>query len=183
MVFDITQLKKVRKQLNLTQHQFAQKAGISQSLIAKIESGKLDPTYSKVKKIEQALELLTKHHEKQAKDIMNKNIISISPKENSEKIVNIMSKHSISQVPVIDKEIIIGLISESTLLRKDIKNKTAEEIMDESPPIIGKDASIQVIKQLLQFYPLVIIKEKGKLTGLITKADLIKNFKLVKFIW
>ena len=51
MVFDITHLKKIRKQLDLTQYAFAKEAGISQSMVAKIESGKLDPTYSYIKKI------------------------------------------------------------------------------------------------------------------------------------
>ena len=78
MVFDISQLKKIRKQLDLTQFQFAKKAGISQSMIAKIESNKLDPTYSKVKKIELALELLTKHGEKQERGYLNCIITSVN---------------------------------------------------------------------------------------------------------
>ena len=68
MVFDITQLKKIRKQLDLTQHQFAKNSGVSQSMIAKIEAGKLDPTYSYVRKIEDAMSSLTKHKEKEAKE-------------------------------------------------------------------------------------------------------------------
>ncbi len=178
MVFDITQLRKIRKQLGLTQHQFAKTAGISQSLIAKIESGKLDPTYSKVKKIEQALEILTKHHEKEAREIMNKNIISVQENEKVSKIIELMNKNSISQVPVLNVGNVLGLISESTILSKnldDIKKLTAKDIMEESPPIIAKDTKIEVIKKLLQHYPIVLVKEKGKLIGLITKADLIKS--------
>ncbi len=44
MLFNIEHLKKIRKQLNLTQHQFAKESGVSQSMVAKIESNKLDPT-------------------------------------------------------------------------------------------------------------------------------------------
>lgn len=178
MVFDITQLKKIRKQLNLTQHQFAIKAGISQSMIAKIERNKLDPTYSKIKKIENTLELLTKHHEKQAKDIMTKNIISVTPNEKITNIIKLMNKHAISQIPIIDKKNIIGLISESSILNKNlenIKHLTAKDILEEAPPIISKKTKIEIIKQLLQYYPLLLVKEKGNLTGLITKSDLIKS--------
>ena len=120
MVFDITQLKKIRKQLNLTQHQFAIKAGISQSMVAKIEAGKLDPTYSNIKKIEQALESLTKQEEKEAKDIMIKNIISVNQNEKISNIIKIMNKHSISQLPVLDNEKVIGLVSESSILNKNL---------------------------------------------------------------
>src|SRR3989344_1403446 len=118
MVFDITQLKKIRKQLNLTQHQFAIKAGISQSMVAKIEAGKLDPTYSNIKKIEQALESLTKQEEKEAKDIMIKNIISVNQNEKISNIIKIMNKHSISQLPVLVNERgkLIGLITKADLI-------------------------------------------------------------------
>ena|SRR3989344_2069382 len=175
MVFDITQLKKIRKQLDLTQFQFANKAGISQSMVAKIEAGRLDPTYSYVKKIEQTLGLLTKHHEKEAKDIMNKLIISVGSDEQISNIIKLMTKHGISQVPVLEKGDLVGLISESTILQKEKNVKIAKEIMEELPPVIAKDAKIEVVKQLLGFYPIVFVKEKGRLIGLITKADLIKS--------
>tara|TARA_Y100000034_G_C6825319_1_gene372051 strand:+ start:30 stop:572 length:543 start_codon:yes stop_codon:yes gene_type:complete len=178
MVFDITQLKKIRKQLNLTQHQFAKTSGLSQSLIAKIESGKLDPTYSKVKKIEEALELLTKKHEKEAREIMMKKIISVQQDEKASKIIDLMNKNSISQIPILEKDKVIGIVSESSIISKnleEIKLLKAKDIMEESPPIIAKDTKLEVIKKLLQHYPLVLVKEKGKLIGLITKADLIRS--------
>lgn len=178
MVFDITQLKKIRKQIGLTQHQFASKAGISQSLIAKIEAEKLDPTYSKVKKIEQALELLTKALGKEAKDMMAKRIISIKPNERIPNIIKLMNKYNISQAPIIDKDNVIGLVSESSILSgnlKDINNLTANDIMTEVPPIISKNAKQEVIKHLLKYYPLLLVKDKDKLAGLITKTDLIKS--------
>jgi predicted transcriptional regulator len=177
MVFDITHLKKIRKQLNLTQHQFAKTAGLSQSLIAKIESGKLDPTYSKVKKIEQALEILAKKHEKEAREIMVRKIISVQQEEKATKIIEVMNKHSVSQIPILEKDKVIGIVSESSLSRglEEIKLLKARDIMEEAPPIMAKDTKLEVIKNLLQHYSLVLVKEKGKLIGLITKADFIKS--------
>jgi len=163
MVFDITYLKKIRRQVNLTQKEFSRKAGVSQSMIAKIESGKLDTAYSNVKKIEQALESLTKQQEKEAKDIMIKNIISVSPREKVSNIIKTMRKYTISQLPVLNNEKVIGLISESSILNKnleDIKNLTARDVMGEAPPIIDKNAKIELVKQILRFYPLILVKEE-----------------------
>jgi len=177
MVFDISYLKKIRKQLDLTQHEFAKKASISQSMVAKIESGRLDPTYSKVKKIEEALEILTRKHEKEAKDIMTTHIISTDHKEKALNIIKLMKKYSISQVPIIENNQIIGLVSESSILSKDledIKKLTAKDIMDDAPPIVAKNTKMEVIKQLLKYYPIILIKD-GKLIGIISKADLIKS--------
>ncbi|MEK6952724.1 MAG: CBS domain-containing protein [Nanoarchaeota archaeon] len=177
MIFDISQLKKIRKQLDLTQHQFAQKIGISQSMIAKIESGKLDPTYSYVKKIEQAIESLSKDEELKAEDVMTKKIIFVREDTKIKEIITIFAKHEISQVPVIEKNIPLGLVTESTILAldNDISTKVAGEIMIESPPIVSKSSKLSVIKSLLQFYPIILIKESEKLVGVITKSDIIKH--------
>ena len=80
MVFDITQIKKIRKQMGMTQHAFAREIGISQSMIAKLEAGRLDPTYSKVKQIEEGLLRMMKKDEKSAREIMTKKIIEIVQK-------------------------------------------------------------------------------------------------------
>ncbi len=182
MVFDITHLKKIRKQLNLTQHQFAKESQVSQSMIAKIESGKLDPTYSYVKKIEKAIENLTKINEEKitAKHIMHKGAITINKDEKVKNVLKIFSKNNISQIPIIERNNVIGLITESSIvnhLEKDLINKTAEEIMEESPPLITSLAKIEIITSLLKFYPILIVQEKGKLIGVITKADILKNLR------
>lgn len=176
MIFDITQLKKIRKQLDMTQFQFAKEARVSQSMIAKIESGRLDPTYSKVKQIEEAIENLTKHHEKTAREIMNKNLISVKPSEKVVEIIKLMNKYGISQIPVIENKKIIGLVSEFSILSKDLgelKSLTAKEVLVDAPPIISPNAEMKILKQLLRFYPLVLVEDGGNFTGLITKADLV----------
>ncbi len=180
MVFDITHLRKIRKQLDLTQHQFARDAGISQSMVAKIESGKLDPTYSYVKKIEDAFARLTKREEKTAGEIMHNKIISAGRKEKVREVVKLMASHKISQVPVVEKGNVVGMVSESSLLDagdEDVKGKDAEDVMEGSPPIIEKNAKLQVAVELLKFYPIVLVKENGKLAGVITKADVIRGLK------
>jgi predicted transcriptional regulator len=178
MVFDITSLKKIRKQLGLTQNQMAKKAGLSQSLIAKIESNRLDPTYSRVKKIEEALELLTKQDQKTAQEIMIKKIISVKDNTKIKEVIKLLNKYNISQVPVLKNDYAVGIISESTILNKspdNISELKAEEIMDEAPPIISKDTKLEVIKNLLKYYPIILVKEKGNLIGLISKSDLIRS--------
>ncbi len=178
MVFDITQLRKIRKQLDMTQHKFAMEIGVSQSMIAKIEAGKLDPTYSYVKKIEDRIMHLTKRGEKEAKDIMNHAVFSIEPNEYIREAISLMNKHNISQIPVVRKSNVVGLISENSLLGVDsdrIGSCKISEIMNESPPIIDKHAKLEVIVQLLKFYSILIVKEAGKLTGVITKTDVIRS--------
>lgn len=182
MVFDITHLKKIRKQLNLTQHQFAQLAGISQSLVAKIEAGKLDPTYSYVKKIEETIALLTKKQEpeKHAKEIMRKGVISVGKQHKIKDVLQLFTKHSISQIPVIEKGKIWGLLSETTIVRQmqeGLLEKQVQNVMDDAPPVISAETTMEMITSLLQFSPLLLVQTKGELVGVITKADLIKQLQ------
>jgi len=45
--------------------------------------------------------------------------------------------------------------------------------MQESPPIVSKTTSIQVVSSLLKHFPMVAVAEEGKLVGIITKSDLL----------
>lgn len=175
MTNELEEIKNIRKKLGITQFQLAKQANVSQSLIAKIESGRLDPSFSNAQKIFQTLEDLSKKKELTAKEIMNKRILHVAPVDNIKKAIQKMRKHQISQMPVIENHKAIGFISESILL-ECLTEKNAEnikEIMAQAPPIISKDTTTNVISNLLKYYPMVLVSDKGKLIGLITKADLL----------
>ncbi|MDP3765342.1 MAG: CBS domain-containing protein [Nanoarchaeota archaeon] len=175
MTYELEEVKKIRKKLGLTQTGLANRAGVSQSLIAKIESGRIDPTYTKAKKIFAALNELEKKEEIKAEQLMTSKIISISSNTTIKEAIANMKKYQISQLPVIDNNKLIGLVSESTILDALLKSKVTEvkEIMQEAPPIVSKTTSIQVVSNLLKYYPVVVVSEEGKLVGLITKSDLL----------
>ena len=144
---ELQNLKKMRTALGLTQHQFAKNAGVSQSLIAKIEAGRVDPTYSKVKQIEEALRLLSSKKEMPLEEIMTKKIITVKPSEKAAEVIKIMNSKNISQIPVMDGENVIGLVSESSALEnvEKLKSCTAAEIMDEVSPIVPLTSNISVV--------------------------------------
>jgi predicted transcriptional regulator len=49
-------------------------------------------------------------------------------------------------------------------------------VMEEAFPQVGKNAPLPLVSSLLQVYPAVLICEKGKVVGIVTKADLLKMF-------
>jgi len=179
MITDLQEIKHLRKKLELTQGQLAKYAGVSQSLIAKIESNKIDPTFTKAQKIFASLETFAQKEEKKAAVLMNRNLISLAPSDSLKQAIKKMKKHSISQLPVLDNKKAVGLISESAILDAIINNQSADtaisSVMSDLPPTIDKDASVKVVSHLLKYYPLVLVAEKGKLLGLVTKADLLET--------
>ncbi len=176
MSYELSEIKAIRKKIGITQSELAKQANISQSLIAKIEAGSLDPTYSKVKQIFDVLNTLSKSKELKAKEIMNKKLIYVRPETKIKDVIKDMRRHGISQMPVIKNHNCIGLVSETILLdaiTKDVDK--VEDIMGDSPPIIAKDTSIEIISNLLKFYPIVVVSEKGQIQGVITKSDILKS--------
>ena len=175
MLYDLSEIKKIRKSLELTQSELAKKANVSQSLIAKIEAGNIDPTFTKTKRIFETLDLLQNKEELKAEEMMNQKIISVAPSDTIKDSISQMKKFGISQMPVLDNAHIVGLVSESTLLDALIsgKSKKIQEIMEETPPTVSKTASITVVSSLLKHYPVVFVSDSGMLAWLITKADLL----------
>ena len=116
MPYELEEIKEIRKKFGLTQGELANRAGVSQSLIAKIEAGRLDPTFSKTKRIFEAIDTLGKKKELKAEQIMNKWLISVRPNDGIKYAIDKMKKSNISQMPVIEDHKSIGVVSESIIL-------------------------------------------------------------------
>ncbi|MEM0216251.1 MAG: CBS domain-containing protein, partial [Candidatus Bathyarchaeia archaeon] len=157
-------------------------AGVSQSLIAKLESGKVSPSYDKVKAIFDAIESLEIKVDYKAADVMHENVVGVQKGRPVAEAVKLMVNYGFSQLPVFDGEKVVGSISEKTILElmasgkdlSEISELLIEEVMDESFPQIGKNTPLRIVSGLLQVYPAVIVSDKGKVVGIITKADLLK---------
>jgi len=184
MLPSLEEIARKRRILGLTQNKLAKLAGVSQSLIAKLESGKTDSSYTKVKAILDVLNQLEMKMEVHAREILHSEVVSVQKTEAVSKAVRLMMDHGYSQLPVFHGEHAVGSVSEKTILRqvsagKDLGQVSAlsiEEVMDEGFPQVGTGAPLSLISGLLQVYPAVLVSKRGKVVGIITKADLLKMF-------
>lgn len=181
MLYELKRIKQMRLQLGLTQIQLAKLANVSQSLIAKVERERIEPSYSIAKKIFTVLEeqLAKKQKTIFARDVLTKNIISIKSDDTIDKAIDLMKKHAISQMPVVKNNLLIGSISEETFIKNydKIKSKKMkiQNIMDEPFPMIPEDTNALLIKEMLKTYPAIITTKQGEPTGIICKVDLLKK--------
>jgi predicted transcriptional regulator len=173
---------KRRRQLGLKQSELAKMAGVSQSLIAKLEAGTIDSSYTKVKTIFDVLERLEFKSKVQTTKVLHTEVVTVQKREPTSKVVKIMKDYGYSQIPVFDGKQSVGSISEKAILRQilagkdleDISNLPTEEIMEEAFPQINEDAPLSLITSLLQSYLAVLVSKKGVVIGIITKADLLR---------
>ena len=177
---ELQEIKRLRKKHNLTQTELAKLAGVSQSLIAKLEAGLIDPTFSHVKKIFDVLHGIEKENEPKAEQLITGKIISVSKNEPMPEAIRKMKSHGISQLPVTDGKAIVGLVSETNIIEKIAGGASpaklqAKDVMEDAPPIIAKTTPLTAVMELLRHSSLVVVAENGKPKGVITKADILKK--------
>jgi predicted transcriptional regulator len=182
MLPPLEEVAQKRRLLGLKQSELAKLAGVSQSLIAKVESGKIDPAYTKVKNILEALEKLEVQAKIQAGKVLHNKVVGIQKNDPVSKVVQLMKSYGYSQLPVFDGKRSVGSVSEKTILNqilagKDLAQITKlpiEEVMEEAFPQVDEDAPLSLISSLLQVYSAVLVSKKGTAVGIITKADLLR---------
>ena len=176
---ELTELKELRKRMDISQEILGKIINANQSTISRIESGKADPPYSKVKKLFEFLEhemMVRKKTEKKADDIMSGNPIVINPASPIKKAVELMNEYNISQLPIIEDGKNIGSLTSKKLQKiitenPSLLNAEVDLIKDLPFPEIEKDWDIKDISNLLMNYPAVLVKEYNEYIGIITDAD------------
>jgi predicted transcriptional regulator len=182
MLPQLEEIPQKRRLLGLKQAELAKLAGVSQSLIAKLESGKIDSSYTKVKTIFEALERLEVQTKIQAGKVLHNEVVGVQKNEPVSKVVQLMKSCGYSQLPVFDGNQAVGSISEKTILNQILAGKDlaqiaklpTKEVMEEAFPQVDEDAPLSLISSLLQVYSAVLVSNKGRAVGIITKADLLR---------
>ena len=170
-----------RRKLGLTQNQLADLAGVSQSYIAKLEAGKIEPSYLKVRSIFEALDSIERRKEVSAAEIMTRDVISVRADAAIHEAVDVMRRYGFSQLPVMDSGKPVGGVSERTLLDQVLYpddetppgQRRVKDIMEDSFPQVSEDAPLSLLSSLLKYYPAVLVQKKGEVVGIVTKADLL----------
>ncbi|QLG62321.1 CBS domain-containing protein [Halorarum salinum] len=166
-------LRERRTALDLTQAALAERAGVSQPLIARIEGGDVDPRLSTLRGIVEALDRV-EGDVVRARDLMHEEIISVAPDDSVRAAVDEMDAEAYSQLPVLEGGIPVGSISQSDVIHagEDAGDLPVSEVMSESFPTVGPDATVDEIRNLLDHYKAVMVTDGGEAIGIITEADL-----------
>ncbi len=172
VVFDISQLKRLRLQAGMTQSDLAIAAGVSQSLIAKIERGVLDPSLSNARKIMVALDSRS-DPEITVDKVMSRKIVMMTPSETVIDAVKLMKRKGFSQILVGNDDHLLGMITERVILDHvdSLDTLKVSDVLVAPPPSVDVSTPISAIISLLAIYPCVTVMYKGKIKGIVTKSD------------
>jgi predicted transcriptional regulator len=175
-------LKVMREKLKISQKELDEKTGIPQSTISRIESEKIDPPYSKFKRI---YEYLAKENEKRkdakirAENIMSRKVYKIDSKSKIKDAIELMNKHKISQIPILEDGKNLGSLTSKKIQKHitdnpDLMNLKILDLKELPFPEVEKTWRVKDISNLLIIYPAVLVKEHNNYIGIITDADVLK---------
>ncbi len=105
-------------------------------------------------------------------------LLFVAPTETVENALRIMNETGVTQMPVLENNLSVGSLRESRILTKLLENRdllgvNVSEIMDESFPTVDVDSNAGEIKAMLHKYPAVLIEDFKRITGIITRADML----------
>ncbi len=176
-------IRSLRMAAGLSQRQLARLAGVSQSLIAKIETGKVNPRFETVQRILSALrEYLARINV--VDSVASRPVITVNVADPVRKAVALMDRYGFSQLPVLDNNgRVVGTVLESSILRAlsergaSVLDEPVASVMEEPLPIVKRGESLEVVVRLLESHPAVlVVEEDGRLYGIVTKIDVLRSF-------
>jgi predicted transcriptional regulator len=168
-------LQKRRRDAGVTQTELSLEIGVSQSYIARIENGSLDPKLSIVNKI---IAALNKHLGSICSEIMTTSPTTVNTRDPVSRAVLIMKERNFSQLPVMRAGNIVGLITERDIIRNlklNLDEVSVEALMStEGVPIVDETTQIDSVIPLFETYQAIVIQKHGRLMGIITRSDLLR---------
>lgn len=120
-----------------------------------------------------------------ARDLLPSTVISVSARDTVGRVAGLMQTQTISQFPVLDSGTgsFVGVVSEATLARllafegdpQRVGRLRVAEVMEGPPPGVDERTPLEEVADLLSKRPLVLTLREGRVSGILTKADLLRS--------
>ena len=118
-----------------------------------------------------------------AKDIMTRDVITVSLATTVKNLARILTQNQISGVPVTDKKgKILGLVSETDIVAK--KGKQVKDIMSKNVVGVTDDTPVEKVASVMTTHKIsrLPVMRGGKLVGIVSRADIVGAIAMGKHI-
>ena len=105
-------------------------------------------------------------------------LVALAPTDSVAAALAKMDEMGLSQIPVMEDGKSVGSLRENHLLSKvftdrDLLEAPISKVMDKGFPVVDVDADVNIVSRKLRASPAVLIEEYGRITGIITRHDLL----------
>jgi cystathionine beta-synthase len=107
-----------------------------------------------------------------------KELVFVGPDDLLKDALAKMDENGVTQIPVLEDQRSVGSLRESHVLAKLLTNRDllegkVSDVMDKSFPVVEMDTNIKDIRSKLQKSPAVLIEDFKRVTGIITRSDVL----------
>lgn len=181
---DVADLGRRRRTLGVSQAALARAAGVSQSFVAKIERGRVEPSYRSVRALVAALDALAADRPTETVGrLATRAVVRIGPADRVTEAAHLLRRHALSQLPVTEGELVVGSLTDRMVVDcladparvGRLARLTVGEVMGEPFPQLDRSAPVAVAATLLGHVPAILITDRGRPAGILTHSDLFKR--------
>ncbi|HLL71586.1 MAG TPA: pyridoxal-phosphate dependent enzyme [Pyrinomonadaceae bacterium] len=107
-----------------------------------------------------------------------KSLVTVAPAERVADVLAKMDELGLSYIPVVEEGKSVGSLRENRMLAKvlgnrELLNAPVSDLMEASFPMVDVDASVSEVTKRLQKSPAILVEEYGRISGIITRHDLL----------
>lgn len=117
---------------------------------------------------------------RQAAELIERNVLSVSPETSVAEVVRLMNEHAIGGVPVLEQGRVVGIVS-----RRDVRGisgqrsvESVRAIMTREPITAGEDITMEKALEVMyarKVERLPVVDKDGGLAGIITMQDILEK--------
>ncbi len=118
-----------------------------------------------------------------AKDIMTKNVISLTKDSPIVQAIELISNNNITGIPIVEDDMsLVGILSEkdvlSLLYTPEDEDKTVNDFMTQPPVFFDENESLLDVCECLinNYFRRIPVVSEGKLVGIITRSDIVREY-------
>ncbi|MDD5416810.1 MAG: CBS domain-containing protein [Candidatus Aenigmarchaeota archaeon] len=116
----------------------------------------------------------------EVKDIMSKNVVSLTSDDTVQKLISLMEKYHFHEIPVIDNGRLKGLVSTKILTQKAIKDPSKEKVktmlMSQTPTLDSfEDIDVAANKLLKTGLRAIPVTQDNKVIGMVSLHDIVNE--------
>ncbi|GEM_PF-967689 len=114
-------------------------------------------------------------------EVMNTNVISITPDDTLARVRRIFVSHKATKIPVFDDGLLVGGITELevakalAIRRSGIEDMKVRDVMTDNIVAVSPNDKISNIIEKVISFPLTVVMDKMDFVGIITKTDLLRR--------
>jgi cystathionine beta-synthase len=103
----------------------------------------------------------------------------VTPGQTVRQAIRLMQLHDVSQLPVMDGANCVGSVSDWSLSARSLDDPklldvTVSTVMDGPFPVVDEQQSADSVAKLLsKSNPAVLVRTNGRVTGIVTRSDLL----------